>query len=139
MQSHPARRLWPATVVMAMAMAMAMTVAATTAAAQTAPNPLQPKRAGDPLDAGAAVPPLVYRSALAGYRALTVVEPMPWREANDQVGRIGGWRMYLREAHAPEPAADAAPPASAAPATRPGPKPGPMPGAASPGSGHHKH
>jgi hypothetical protein len=52
----------------------------------------------DPLDAKAAVPVLVYRSALSGYRRWSDDEAVPWREANDTVARIGGWRAYAREA-----------------------------------------
>lgn len=69
------------------------------ALAQNAPRP-------DPLDAKAATPPVVYRSALVDYKKLAA-EPPPvaWRQANDAVERIGGWRAYAREAQAPEPAA----------------------------------
>jgi hypothetical protein len=56
----------------------------------------------DPLDPAAPVPALVHRSSLAAYRALAADERVPWREANDRVGRIGGWRTYLREAHQPD-------------------------------------
>lgn len=62
----------------------------------------------DPLDAQAATVPLVHRSALAGYRRLAADSPaVPWREANDAVERIGGWRAYAREAAAPDVAASA--------------------------------
>jgi hypothetical protein len=61
----------------------------------------------DPLDARAAVPPAAYRSALAGYRnaASTPASAIGWKQANDEVARIGGWRAYAREAAASEPAA----------------------------------
>jgi hypothetical protein len=91
--------------------------------------PAAPARAaaGDPADPQAAVPPLpASGTALAGYRRFAPPEPRSWREVNDTVARIGGWRVYLREAHAPEAAAasDAAatadgsraPPPAAAPA-----------------------
>lgn len=39
-----------------------------------------------------------YRSAFVGYRGFEDAPPVPWREANDNVGRIGGWRAYAREA-----------------------------------------
>lgn len=51
---------------------------------------------------------------LAGYRRLAPAPAVGWREANDTVQRIGGWRAYARES-----AADAAPAA----ATAPGPGP----------------
>jgi hypothetical protein len=56
----------------------------------------------DPADASAPVPPLVVRSALGAHRGMTDETLGSWREANDTVGRIGGWRTYAKEA---EPAA----------------------------------
>lgn len=72
------------------------------------------KRA-DPQDPQAATPALLYQSSLSKYKRLgEQAPPLSWREANDNVRAIGGWRAYAREANAPEPAASA--PASAAPA-----------------------
>ncbi len=56
----------------------------------------------DPLDPQAAVPELNYRSALETYRRFVDDPPIPWREANETVNRIGGWRAYAREASQPE-------------------------------------
>jgi hypothetical protein len=82
------------------------------AALAQAPTPTRP----DPADAKAATPALQYRSALAGYRRLDAESPpLAWREANDRVERIGGWRAYAREATAP---ASAPVPATAASAPR---------------------
>jgi hypothetical protein len=67
------------------------------AQAQTAPPTARP----DPLDAQAPVPALVYRSSLVSSRPSGADKPVPWREANDTVARIGGWRAYAREAQAP--------------------------------------
>jgi hypothetical protein len=93
----------------------ACTLAALTAHAQGASHAV---RALDPLDAKAQVPAFVHRSSLSAYRPLSdESEPVPWREANDRVGRIGGWRAYAREASRPEPAA------SEAPATKKSPDP----------------
>lgn len=77
------------------------------AAAQTRPAPPPLRDGADPLDAKAAVASPAYRSAFVGYRA-TADEPKPlsWREANDLVLRIGGWRAYQRE---PLPGAASAP------------------------------
>jgi len=77
------------------------------APAQPAPPPERP----DPLSASAAVPPAIYASPLARYRRHADEKIAPWKEANDQVGRIGGWRSYAREAQQAEPVQ---PPASAA-------------------------
>lgn len=41
---------------------------------------------------------LQYTSTLGGYQAYTDQAVLPWREANDRVGRIGGWRAYAKEA-----------------------------------------
>jgi len=77
--------------------------------AQNQPSAAQPsgsssKRA-DAADPKVAVPPLVYSSVLQGYRPNVEVEVAPWKDANDNVGRIGGWRVYAKEARQPDVAA----------------------------------
>ena len=52
----------------------------------------------DPNDAFAAVPAAQYRSAFDAYRFMRDETVLPWRDSNDLVGRIGGWRVYAREA-----------------------------------------
>ena len=76
-------------------------------AARTKPDPLDPK---------ANVPPLTYQSPFAQYRMLGDEKPVSWRDANDTVTRIGGWRVYAREAQQPDaaPTAKPAAPGSAA-------------------------
>ncbi len=64
-------------------------------------------KAADTSDPKAAVLPLVYRSAFQGYRPNAVAEVGNWKEANDKVGRIGGWRVYAKEASLPDAAASA--------------------------------
>lgn len=54
--------------------------------------------AADPLDARAVVPPAAYESAFRHYRGHADIGLKPWKAANDEVGRIGGWRAYAREA-----------------------------------------
>jgi hypothetical protein len=53
-------------------------------------------------DRSAAVAPataeLQYRSTFEGYRGYNEQAVTSWREANDKVGKIGGWRSYAREA-----------------------------------------
>lgn len=39
-----------------------------------------------------------YRSALEGYQPYSEEKIVPWREANDTVGKVGGWRAYAKEA-----------------------------------------
>lgn len=87
----------------------------------TAPRP-------DPLDPNARVPAMRYGSPLEPSRRAADDQPLAWREANDAVARIGGWRAYAREAQQPDPAAasrPAAPPQAAAPAPAPAAPPAP--------------
>ena len=60
--------------------------------------------------------PQTYRSVFEDYRPFTEDKVTPWREANDAVRDIGGWRAYAREAQgtAPPAAQAASAPASAA-------------------------
>ena len=39
-----------------------------------------------------------YRSALEGYQPHSENKTVPWKEANDTVGKVGGWRAYAKEA-----------------------------------------
>ena len=54
---------------------------------------------------GNAAPTLQYRSALSNYRGFNDQAVTPWTEVNDTVGKIGGWRVYAKEARKPDPAA----------------------------------
>lgn len=47
-----------------------------------------------------------YRSTLQDYRPFTEEKVAPWRDSNDTVGRVGGWRVYAKEAREKTPAAD---------------------------------
>lgn len=62
-----------------------------------------------------AQPAHAWRSAFDGYEAFADAPITSWRESNDTVGRIGGWRVYAREAAgaASAPAAPGQPPAAA--------------------------
>lgn len=94
-----------------------------------------------PSDASASVPTLVYDSPFARYRAFAEQEVAPWKASNDNAGRIGGWRVYAREARDPDPGGKAQPaeakpaPSEAKPAPS-GAKPAPS-AAARPGSSSH--
>ena len=46
---------------------------------------------------------LQYASPLKAYQAYADEPVQSWREANDRVSRIGGWRTYAREASNNEP------------------------------------
>jgi len=75
---------------------------------------------------------LMYESPLRAYKAYADQPIESWREANDRVGRIGGWRAYAREIQTGVPAQDLPAPAKA-PADAPK---APVP-AADPHAGHH--
>lgn len=75
----------------------------------------------DPADPAARVPVATYRSVFADYRPLGEEVVGDWRAANDEVGRIGGWRAYAREAQEvkEKPAVPAGTPPKPAPAASP--------------------
>lgn len=98
-------------------------LAAAAGAQSVAPSAVQPASAPPP-----------YRSPLADYRAFTDEAVIPWREANDTVGRIGGWREYARESSQPA-ASTAQPDTPAAPAASPAPAAPTAPA----GHGGHQH
>lgn len=60
-------------------------------AAQT-PTPSQP-----PAITPILTQPLQYRSSISHYQAYSEQAVQPWREANDRVQRLGGWRAYAKE------------------------------------------
>lgn len=105
---------------------------AATAIAHAQGTPSRAERA-DPLDPQARVPVVTHRSSLAGYRRLGDDARIPWKEANEAVNRIGGWRAYAREAQQPDPPGAA--PAGSGPSA---PTPGTAPARGIPG-GHPKH
>ena len=52
---------------------------------------------------------LRYASVLSAYQAYADEPIQPWREANDRVGRIGGWRAYAKEIRTGEQAKETPP------------------------------
>jgi hypothetical protein len=64
------------------------------ARAQTAPAQAAPAASA----AAVAKPELPYRSPFEGYRRYADEPVVSWKDANDNVGRIGGWRVYAQEA-----------------------------------------
>ena len=76
-------------------------LAACNAGAQSTARP-------DPADPAVRVPETAYRSAFESYRNHELSKQTPWREANDEVGRIGGHVGILREQAAQEKQAPAA-------------------------------
>lgn len=51
---------------------------------------------------GAAVAPTPYKSVFEGYQAYSDDPLVNWREANNDVAQIGGWREYAKQAQQPE-------------------------------------
>lgn len=105
------------------------------AQAQAQPTTTRP----DPLDPKARVPAMRYESSLGQSRRTGDDKPVAWREANEAVARIGGWRVYAREAQQPDPAPPAAPSGTPAqpPASAPAATAKPAP-AGHGGHGGHK-
>jgi hypothetical protein len=123
MVHSPSRWLTPAALLVA---ALSLLVFALAAQAQPAARASKP----DPLDAKASVPAPAYASSLSAYRRLSDEKLTSWREANDTVARIGGWRVYAREAQQPDPAAK--PPRAPEPAQTTQPLPLGQPGRITP-------
>ena len=75
-----------------------------------------------------------YRSVFDGYRSFSDQAVLPWREANDLVGRIGGWQAYAREGQG-----DAAGGTGEKPADKSNRTPSPAAPAASSAGAHSGH
>lgn len=88
---------------------VAWTLSIAGAAPQVWAQPASGSAEADPQDAQASVPRLIYQSPLVNYRGLSEEQVASWKETNDKVGRIGGWRAYAREAQEPESPSDSAP------------------------------
>jgi hypothetical protein len=72
-----------------------------------------------------------YQSTLEEYQRFTEEKLISWQEANDTVGRIGGWRTYAREAQQPAGSTPAAPRAPVGTDAKPAPR--------DPRAGHGHH
>lgn len=86
-----------------------------------APRPAETARFGpasDPLNAQVPVPALNARSSLSDYRPYKDAEVGPWRQVNDRVRDVGGWKAYARLSQEPDVPEGAKPPQSA-PASSP--------------------
>lgn len=94
---------------------------AATAAAQ--PAAVRP----DPADPQADVPPLRHETVFRHYRRTADAARIDWKQANETVARIGGWRAYAREAAAAPPAPGPAHDAMHGPMHRQGTRPGDRP------------
>lgn len=50
-----------------------------------------------------------FSSVFDSYQPFTEEKTVDWKQANDNTGRIGGWRVYAKEAAEPSPAMPPAP------------------------------
>jgi len=73
--------------------------ATTAALAQTAPAAPTPQKKPP----AAQTAPATFQSAMEGYKPYTDQKTGNWKEANELVARIGGWRAYAKEAAQTEP------------------------------------
>ena len=81
---------------------------------------------------------LTFRSTFDSYQRFTDEKVGSWRDANDTVGRIGGWRAYAKEGQQPSPQGTTSPASIGAPST-PGRATAPAAApAANPHEGHGK-
>jgi hypothetical protein len=141
MNLRPKQGLAAAVVLMATAWTQAQTTPpASTPTAATRGAAAAVASRPDPLDATAPVRAVAHRSVLTTYRSDAGDASVgSWKDVNDIVNRIGGWRAYAREAAAatdapasstpvaPTPAAPVSSPAVSSPAaagtSRAAPKP----------------
>lgn len=79
---------------------------------------------------------LTYRSSFEKYQHFTDEKVGSWRDANDTVGRIGGWRAYAKEGQQAEPQGSSSPASTVTPSS-PARAPAAAP-AANPHEGHGK-
>lgn len=56
----------------------------------------------DPSDGRLTVATLIYASPLKNYHAFIDQEVAPWKGSNDNTARVGGWRVYAKQAREPE-------------------------------------
>ena len=75
--------------------------------AQAVPASATPPAAPASSAAASRPAPPEYRSAFEGYQPYTDEKMRSWKEANDNVGRIGGWRNYSREKSQSQPSSSA--------------------------------
>lgn len=76
-------------------------LALTFAHAQPQTDTKNPSQA-DPASAEAPTAAISYRSAFTGYRPLREESVATWKDSNDLTAKIGGWRVYAKEAGQPD-------------------------------------
>lgn len=76
-------------------------LALTLAQAQSSTDTNKPQQI-DPANADTPVAAVAYRSSFTGYRPWPDEPVAAWKDSNDLTGKIGGWRVYAREARQPD-------------------------------------
>ncbi len=114
--------------------------AASPTATVTAPTTTPAK----PMAAATKQPPkqaLNHKSSFDNYRPYSDEKAANWKAANDEVGRIGGWRAYLKEAQEPDAESGKKPTEipSRSPSTQPSPATAIPPKPAQPANPHAGH
>lgn len=56
----------------------------------------------DPLDSTAVVPKTIYVSPFQSYRPFADQEVGSWTETNATTARVGGWKVYAKQAREPD-------------------------------------
>lgn len=69
----------------------------------------------NPADPGVKAPPMRYESAFTSYQSFRDEKLAPWREVNDEVGRIGGQAGIFGEAGGAKSVTNTPPPATTSP------------------------
>ena len=95
MNTHLSR--WPARRAMLNALVL-ITLGATAAQAQPQTATIAAPTAAD-LNAETALP---YRSVFSDYQKFSDESVAPWQQTNATVEKIGGWRVYAKEARQPD-------------------------------------
>lgn len=90
--------------------------------ASSAPSARATMFSAPPIALGSPMP-LQFDSVLSRYKPMTDQKLSSWRDANDTVTRIGGWRTYLKESQQPAVATPALPAAATQPALPTTPNP----------------
>lgn len=108
---------------------VALAITATAHAQPTSPSAATPlghaaHTSSSPIDPAA----LKFRSVFERYQSFRDEKVGSWRDANDTVTRVGGWRAYLKEAQRPDASGNATPEAEPRPVPAPSGKPDPHAG-----------
>jgi hypothetical protein len=104
-------------------------VGSETATAQTVTPPVSPTSTSvNRSSTASSVTSLDFKSVFERYRPFREEKVGSWREANDTVTRVGGWREYLKEAQRPDPTGATMPDPTSIPAPVSGSKPDPHAG-----------